>query len=205
MSKNNSSDVMAENKVSMRERMLMTAFDLFHEQGLNATSVDDILKASGAGKSQFYHYFKSKEGLIHELLQLAYAKIKGGEIYAVPQIESWDDFRFWLDGAVDQVGKYGCSRACPIGQFSGEISEEHELLRQDIKLIFDVMKDYPRMFFVKLQARGELVDGADPDAMADMCVAALQGGFLLAKVNRSDEAILNVTEHIFAYMKSLAR
>ncbi|MCA9399346.1 MAG: TetR/AcrR family transcriptional regulator [Candidatus Omnitrophica bacterium] len=48
-----------------RERMLRTAFDLFHQKGVNATSVDEVLEKSGTGKSQFYYYFKSKEGLVH--------------------------------------------------------------------------------------------------------------------------------------------
>jgi hypothetical protein len=106
---------------------------------------------------------------------------------------------------VAQVGQHGCRRACPIGQFSGEISEEHELLRQDIQLVFGAMKDYPKSFFIKLQARGELSEGADPDAMADMCIAALQGGFLLSKANRDDAAIKHVSDHLFAYMKMLAK
>lgn len=191
-------------EMNTRDRMLHAAFDLFHEKGLHATSVDDILEHSGAGKSQFYHYFKSKEGLIHELLQSAYHMIKNGETHLQP-INSWEEFRFWLDAAIDKQEEYGCGRACPIGQISGQLSDEDELLRQDVKLIFEAMKDFPKGFFIKLQAKGELPEEVNADALADLCVSAMQGGALLTKVNRNKDSVQNTADHLFAYIRSLAK
>src|SRR6266852_1400144 len=44
-----------------RREILAAAADLFHKQGVVATSPDQIIDASGTGKGQFYHYFKNKE------------------------------------------------------------------------------------------------------------------------------------------------
>ncbi len=49
-----------------RLKIIQSAFDLFHNQGVNATSIDEILESSGTGKSQFYYYFESKDALVHE-------------------------------------------------------------------------------------------------------------------------------------------
>ena len=43
-----------------------------------ATSPDEIIEASRTGKGQFYHYFKSKEGLVHEVLQAHLDAIRNG-------------------------------------------------------------------------------------------------------------------------------
>ena len=43
-------------------RIIHLAADLFHKQGVHATSPDEIIKASGTKRGQFYYYFKSKEG-----------------------------------------------------------------------------------------------------------------------------------------------
>ena len=51
-----------------KDKIIRTAADLFHERGVGTTSPDDIIEASKTGKGQFYHYFKSKEGLVHEVL-----------------------------------------------------------------------------------------------------------------------------------------
>ncbi|NBV99561.1 MAG: TetR family transcriptional regulator [Proteobacteria bacterium] len=37
--------------MSTKEKIVAVALDLFHENGINATSVDDILEASATGKS----------------------------------------------------------------------------------------------------------------------------------------------------------
>ena len=189
---------------SARERIIAAAWDLFHEHGLDGTSVDDILKASDTGKSQFYHYFKSKEGVIHELLQMAYHMIKNGETHFQP-IDSWEDFTSWMDASIDKLEEYGCSRACPIGQISCQISDDDELLRQDIKLIFEAMKDYPKAFFIKLQAQGELPKDVDVDNLAAMCIAAMQGGAMLAKVNRDKDSFQNINNHLVTYIRSLTK
>lgn len=187
-----------------RQAILDAAFDLFHERGIHATSIDDILKKSGAGKSQFYHYFKNKEGILHEILQDAYHMIKNGDTHMKP-IHSWDDFRSWLDAAIEKQEEHGYSRACPIGQISGQLCDDDELLRQDINLIFEAVKDFPKEFFIAAKARGELSEDADPDTMADMCVATMQGASLLAKANKNSMSLRNTADHLYAYIRSFIK
>jgi len=47
-----------------RRRIVAVAAELMYERGVGATSVEDVLAASGTGKSQFYHYFSSREELL---------------------------------------------------------------------------------------------------------------------------------------------
>src|ERR1700730_10747376 len=59
-------------------RIIRAAADLFHQKGARATSPDEIIEASQTGKGQFYHYFRNKEGLVHEVLQTYLDAIKEG-------------------------------------------------------------------------------------------------------------------------------
>ncbi|MBA3306757.1 MAG: helix-turn-helix transcriptional regulator, partial [Thermoleophilaceae bacterium] len=55
-----------------RERksaIIEAAAALMHERGVRATGLEDVLLASGAGKSQFYHYFSSKDDLAAAVLE----------------------------------------------------------------------------------------------------------------------------------------
>ncbi len=79
-----------------RLRIIRTAADLFHQQGARATSPDEIIEASRTGKGQFYHYFKSKEGLVHEVLQTYLAEIKAGSSQVNYEINSWRDLEKWF-------------------------------------------------------------------------------------------------------------
>src|SRR5579872_3597285 len=79
-----------------RLRMIQAAADLFHKQGVRATSPDDVIEASDTGKSQFYHYFKNKEGLVHEVLQTHLEAIRTGTAPLKYDIASWDDLDHWF-------------------------------------------------------------------------------------------------------------
>src|SRR5579864_4635679 len=79
-----------------RLRIIRAAADLFHKQGVRATSPEEVIEASGTGKGQFYHYFKSKEGLVHEVLQAHLEAIKTGAAPVNYEIASWQDLEQWF-------------------------------------------------------------------------------------------------------------
>lgn len=79
-----------------RLRIIGSAADLFHKQGVRATSPDEIIEASRTGKGQFYHYFKSKEGLIHEVLQ---AHLEPSRTAPHPSSTKLSPGRIWKDGS----------------------------------------------------------------------------------------------------------
>jgi AcrR family transcriptional regulator len=51
-----------------RERILETAFTLFHKQGYNSTGINQIIAEASVAKASFYQHFKSKEDLCVEFL-----------------------------------------------------------------------------------------------------------------------------------------
>ncbi|MCK7356096.1 TetR/AcrR family transcriptional regulator [Enterobacter roggenkampii] len=53
-----------DTKISVRDKILLTAHDLFYSTGFRATGVDTLIKASKVTKVTFYRYFPSKSLLI---------------------------------------------------------------------------------------------------------------------------------------------
>lgn len=51
----------------VRQRLLSAATRLFAEQGFESTSVQEIVVAAGVTKGAMYHYFDSKDDLLHEI------------------------------------------------------------------------------------------------------------------------------------------
>ncbi|WP_406864356.1 TetR/AcrR family transcriptional regulator [Streptomyces sp. HUAS MG47] len=49
------------------ERLLDAALQLFAEKGFEGTSVQDVVRAAGVTKGAMYHYFASKDDLLHEI------------------------------------------------------------------------------------------------------------------------------------------
>lgn len=52
-----------------REMILETALDLFYARGYDAVGVREIAERSGVTKPTLYYYFKSKYGLLEQLLE----------------------------------------------------------------------------------------------------------------------------------------
>jgi len=51
-----------------RERILLTAHDLFYADGIRATGIDRVIAAAGVTKVTFYRHFSSKDDLVREFL-----------------------------------------------------------------------------------------------------------------------------------------
>ncbi|GAA0375184.1 TetR/AcrR family transcriptional regulator [Microbispora corallina] len=51
----------------VRQRLLAEATRLFAERGFESTSVQEIVAAAGVTKGAMYHYFDSKDDLLHEI------------------------------------------------------------------------------------------------------------------------------------------
>jgi len=189
-----------------RLRILRTAADLFHKQGARATSPDEIIEASRTGKGQFYHYFKSKERLIHEVLQVYLEEIKTRTARVNYEINSWRDLEKWFARQVELQNDYEMTRGCPFGTLGNEVTENDELIRQDLSLIFEVIKSKLAAFFLREKAKGKLAKQADAERMADFSIAAMQGAMLMGKIKRSSHTVETSIEEALAHLKGyLAR
>ena len=106
-----------------KSRIIRAAADLFHQKGARATSPDEIIEASQTGKGQFYHYFRNKEGLVHEVLQTYLDAIKTGTSPIDYQITSWRDLEGWFLAHLRLQQRYEMTRGCPFGTLGNEVSE----------------------------------------------------------------------------------
>ncbi|MBV9414686.1 MAG: TetR/AcrR family transcriptional regulator [Solirubrobacterales bacterium] len=59
------------------ERIVPAAAQLIGDQGAAATSVDDVTAATRASKSQLYHYFGDKHGLLEAVVRHQSAVVLG--------------------------------------------------------------------------------------------------------------------------------
>lgn len=59
----------------LRDKILAGADMLFQKYGLTKTTMEDIAKEAGKGKSTLYYYFKSKEEIFDAIIQREKAKL----------------------------------------------------------------------------------------------------------------------------------
>jgi TetR/AcrR family transcriptional regulator, transcriptional repressor for nem operon len=194
----------SERGAATRLRILRIAADLFHKQGVGATSPDEILEASRAGKGQFYHYFGSKEGLVHQVLLGYIEAVESGDGPVDYEVRSWDDLERWFVAHIDVQKHFRMLRGCPFGTIGHGVSEKDELIRQDLSHLFEIIKNKLRAFFISEEAQGKLTADADTERMADFCVAAVQGAMLMGKVKRSALPVEAAVKEALAHLRRYA-
>lgn len=93
--------------IATRERLVATARQLFGERGYEATSIEDVLTASGVARGALYHHFASKRDLFDAVAEEVFAEI--AERTATAARQAGTDMverlrlgtRAWLEMALD--------------------------------------------------------------------------------------------------------
>lgn len=186
-----------------RRRIVEAAADLFHQRGVRGTSPDDILRAAGVGKGQFYYYFRGKADLVHAVLSAHHDAIEG-DCGPIPHaLQTWDDLEAWFLAHVELQARSQMTRGCPFGGVGNELGDDDELLRLDVDRIFvAVERRLARLFLVE-QLEGRLRADVEVDALARYCLAVVQGAMLLGKVRRDASHARQPIEAALAHLRSL--
>lgn len=106
-----------------RERILETARDLFHKNGIRAVGVDAIAEAAGTNKMTLYRHFDSKDDLVAECLR----SVACGAVAVWKDIEDRHpgdklaQLRAWVRAVAEHVIADG--RGCTLANAAVELTE----------------------------------------------------------------------------------
>ena len=166
------------------------AAELFAQRGIAAVSVDEVLAAAGAGKGQFYHYFRGRDELAAAAVGFRCAKVVTGLTEALGGVSSLAGLEEALAGFMagfEQAGLPGC----PIGTLATEVAARNEEARIQAAAGFDAWERLLADALERMRRRGELRADAEPAVLATGLLASIEGGMVLSQA-RKDIASLRV-------------
>ncbi len=170
-----------------RDRIVHAAADLMYVKGVNATTLDDVIAASGTSKSQLYRHFPSKEDLIHAVIALRGQQVMERENQRLERLNSFRGLTRWRDALVQanslQNGAYGCA----LGSMANELADSDEQAVASLAELFARWEGLLAAGLRRMQDKGSLSPGADPGQLATGLMAALQGGYLLARTAHNSQ------------------
>ena len=173
-----------------RERIVERAAELFAGRGIAATTVDEVLAAAGAGKGQFYHYFRSRDELAAAAVGFRCAQVVAGLTQALGGVSSLGGLEQALAGftaGFEQAGMAGC----PIGTLATEVAGRNEEARLQAAAGFDAWERLLAEALERMRQRGELRADAQPARLATGLLASIEGGMVLSQA-RKDMASLRI-------------
>jgi AcrR family transcriptional regulator len=186
-----------------RSRIVNAAADLMYQHGVDRTSLDEVMAASGVSKSQLYHYFADKDALVLAVIILQAERVLDAQQPHLDVLDSLPAIRAWRD-AIVRLNIVVHGRGCPLGSLASELANDSEPARKRLAASFAAWRDRIEGGLKKMRERGELADSADPSELAIALLTAVQGGLLLAKTTHSsrpleialDMAVEHVAKHL---------
>jgi AcrR family transcriptional regulator len=166
-----------------RERIVERAAELFAERGIAATSVDEVLAAAGAGKGQFYHYFRSRDELAAAAVGYRCTQVVAGLTQALGGVSSLAGLEQALAGFVDGFEQAGLP-GCPIGTLATEVAGRNEEARLQAAAGFDAWEQLLADALERMRQRGELRADAAPAVLATGLLASIEGGMVLSQARK---------------------
>lgn len=163
-----------------RTLIIDAAAGLMYQRGVCATSLADVLTASGSGKSQLYHYFEDKADLVAAVIERQLELVLAAQP-ALNHVDSWAGIDAWAADILRMQSAPGGPFACPLGTIAAELKND-ETFRPHLDAAFRRWEAPLAHGLQTMQDRGDLVEDADPSRLATAVIAALQGGMLLARV-----------------------
>jgi AcrR family transcriptional regulator len=163
-----------------RTRIVEVAARLIHQRGVAGTTLDDVKTAAGVSGSQLYHYFPDKDDLVQAVIGHQAETIARNQQQA--DLSSPDGLRSWRDNVIAQAKTSNGTGGCPLGSLAGQLAETDPHARALIAAGFQQWS--AAITGSLLQTAGGLPSGIDADDLATTVLATVQGGLLLAQVQR---------------------
>jgi TetR/AcrR family transcriptional regulator, transcriptional repressor for nem operon len=189
-----------------RLQILDAASELIGEKGFVQTSVDDVIERAGlSGKSHFYHYFKSKEELGHEVLARQFDVLgeRGLAILREPTLEPIERLHVFIDSVVAIQVERGMKGGSPFGALATEMAEKDEGFRIRIARVFRNWTD--EIAALLEQAKDRLEDDADPVRLSRFIVATLEGATTMARMKRDVSVMYGVAADLKRFVSGHVR
>ncbi|BDG02973.1 TetR/AcrR family transcriptional regulator [Anaeromyxobacter oryzae] len=188
-----------------RSHILQSAYRAVYEQGLSATSLDQVLARAGVTKGALYHHFAGKKELGCALV---------GEVLAPLILAEWvEPLRTTNDpiGALQELLRRQASLpredvirfGCPLNNLAQEVSSLDEELRGRLEDVFARWVGALRDALARGQGAGTVRADLDPERAARFVVGAIEGAISLAKVGRDGAVLRGSLEELAAYLGTL--
>lgn len=164
------------NTQNKRERLIDSAAELFHRNGLNNTSLADIAKHADIPIGNVYYYFKAKDDLA--LAAIDKRKVHFEAVYSALEEAFADprkrlvEYLEYYNKLCDEYYTYGC----PIGRIINDAPIEKDTVSQAAA---DIFGDFIKWAMQQFKSLGHSEEDARRNAISMM--AGIQGAVIMAR------------------------
>jgi len=187
----------AQATVGKRERLVASAKELVHEQGVHRTTLAEVAERADVPLGNVYYYFKTKDDLVRAVLDRytgeAAALLERLDRQRTPQARLKGLVRAWVEMR-ELVALHGC----PIGSLCTELDKLPGDLEGHTTGLFTAIIDWAEEQFRQLGRR-------DARDLAIALYAGLQGAAVIANTLRDPAIMSTQGRHLERWIDELGR
>ena len=195
-----------------RAEIVRRSAALLNARGFLATPVSAIVAATGIQKGGLYRHFESREALGLEALDFAVAQVRDRFLQALADgpadacgqllglLDAYDPATAAAaDGALPLPG------GCPIMNAAIEADHADPALRARAQAAMKGWQSLVQSLVARGISRGEIRADADPQQVATVFIACIEGAVMLSHLNRSAAPLAAARAHLRAHVEHALR
>ncbi len=168
----------------VREGVLVQAGRLFNRRGFRATSVNDLVAATGVKKGSLYFHFASKQKLALAVLDKARESFIAFLHNALQGATPWERLEGFFEAALAEHRKCNFVGGCIWGNTALEMSDEDPKYANLVAEVFEQWTALIEGVVADGQRAGEIRTDLPAHTLAEHIVATMEGGIMLSRLNK---------------------
>ena len=169
-----------------RERILTEATKIFNRQGIAATTINDLLKATGTTKGNLYFHFSGKEEVGVEVLRRAQAAFRKFLDEALQGDSPGAQLEQFFRQVLEKNRCRGFVGGCLFGNTALESSDTAPQFANPVNEVFAEWIDKLRTTIAAAQASGQVRHDLPADHLAELLVITIEGGIMQARLKKAE-------------------
>jgi TetR/AcrR family transcriptional repressor of nem operon len=174
-------------------RLTEAGYQLFNQQGFNATGIQQITDRAGVPKGSFYNHFESKEAFAAKIIghYAAWVDRAWASAMADAPADPLEAIRHLFGTFITHHQQAGC-QGCLVGNFAAEVAESSPLCRAAMQ---DVMASWRARLAEPIalaQAAGRIRNDLPAATLSGYLWDAWEGAVLRMKLEHSTQALTDV-------------
>ncbi|MFJ6324365.1 MULTISPECIES: TetR family transcriptional regulator C-terminal domain-containing protein [unclassified Rhizobium] len=178
-------------KPSNKNDIIAAGLRVMFRKGYNGAGIRDVVAEAGVPQGSFTNHFRSKEAFAAEVLDQYFAHTRElvGQAFNDRSLGPRERLLRYLDIITERLADDDYLRGCLIGDFSIEVSQTSELLRERLAAIYQEWRKPFERCITEAQQAGEIGTRFSASDLADFLLVSWEGAILRMKVDRSAEAL----------------
>ena len=188
-----------------RQEIIRKAAPIFNQRGYDGAALSDLMRATGLEKGGIYRHFESKQQLAAEAFDYAW------KLAVDTRFEGTQDVPNAVDRLKLFVRNFWDRRAglvpggCPLLNTAIDSDDAHPPLRKKARRALGYWLGRLESIAEEGKQKGEIRPGIDPEELATLIVNTLEGGLMVSRLQRRDEALDLACRHLEGYLETGVR